>query len=92
MRSVGVIAFDDACKKIEQLSLRDEESLKRAYADTQSNVRQYFLQLKGAYATRDQLWNDLQSAVDKSGKFIFRTHGEILSSGPNELYQKKNLY
>ena len=62
--------------------------MRRAYADTQSNVRQYFLQLKEAYTKRDQLWNDLQDAVEKSGESIFRTHGENLQPGPNGPYQR----
>lgn len=52
---------------MEQLSLRDEESLKRMYMDTQRNVREHFKQLKEAYERREQLWTDLQVAVEKTG-------------------------
>ena len=62
--------------------------MRRAYADTQSNVRQYFLQLKEAYTKRDQLWNDLQDAVEMSGESIFCTHGENLQPGPNGPYHR----
>lgn len=52
---------------MEQLSLRDEESLKRMYMDTQRNVREHFKQLKEAYERREQLWTDLQNAMEKTG-------------------------
>ncbi|KAH8117181.1 hypothetical protein DFH11DRAFT_1724241 [Phellopilus nigrolimitatus] len=63
---VGVLSFDDSCKKIEQLSLRDEEDLKNLYIDTQRVVRELFRQLRDAYQKRDQLWNNLHDVVDRS--------------------------
>ncbi len=33
--SISVISFDDACKKIDQMSLRDEDDLKTAYFECQ---------------------------------------------------------
>jgi len=78
---VGVISFDDACKRMEQMSLRDEESLKRMYMDTQRNVREHFKQLKEAYERREQLWTDLHDAVEKSAARTLVS----LSSLPAEL-------
>ncbi|KAL5490167.1 hypothetical protein ACEPAI_5000 [Sanghuangporus weigelae] len=63
---VGVLSFDESCKKIEQLSLRDEDEIKDAYMKTQRNVTEYFKQLKEAYQKRNQLWDQLREAVDKS--------------------------
>ncbi|OCB84133.1 hypothetical protein A7U60_g8807 [Sanghuangporus baumii] len=63
---VGVLSFDDSCKKIEQLSLHDEDEIKDAYMKTQRNVTEYFKQLKEAYQKRNQLWDQLREAVDKS--------------------------
>ncbi|THH10850.1 hypothetical protein EW145_g1042 [Phellinidium pouzarii] len=78
---VGVLSFDDSCKKIEQLSLQDEEGLSRIYMDTQRNVRELFRQLKDAYKKRDQLWDSLQDSVDKGATRALAT----LSSLPTGL-------
>ncbi|KAL5529351.1 hypothetical protein ACEPAG_5336 [Sanghuangporus baumii] len=63
---VGVLSFDDSCKKIEKLSLHDEDEIKDAYMKTQCNITEYFKQLKEAYQKRNQLWDQLREAVDKS--------------------------
>ena len=36
--SIGVLSFDDACKKMEQVSLHDEEDIKHAYMQSQVNI------------------------------------------------------
>ncbi|KAI5121025.1 hypothetical protein M0805_005970 [Coniferiporia weirii] len=78
---VGILSFDDSCKKAEQLSLHDEEDLKRVYMETQRNVRELFQQLKIAYQKRGQLWSELQDSVDKCAVKAFTA----LSSLPAEL-------
>lgn len=39
------MSFDDACKKMEQVSLRDEEDIKRAYMQSQVIFRLPFILL-----------------------------------------------
>ncbi|TDL25039.1 hypothetical protein BD410DRAFT_766761 [Rickenella mellea] len=61
---VGVLEFDDVCKRVETLALQDEDELKDMFVETQRNVTKLFTQLKAAYERRDRLWTHLQESVD----------------------------
>ncbi|KZT09731.1 uncharacterized protein LAESUDRAFT_674696 [Laetiporus sulphureus 93-53] len=61
----GILTFDEACKKVETMALRDEDDLKIAYMDCQSNMKHLLSQLQQAYARREGLWCALQQDADK---------------------------
>ncbi|KAH9832995.1 uncharacterized protein C8Q71DRAFT_775912 [Rhodofomes roseus] len=61
----GVMTFDEVCKKVENMAIRDEDELKTAYTDCQRNMEDILEQLQEAYARRDGLWVNLQQDVDQ---------------------------
>ncbi|KAH9950261.1 hypothetical protein B0H21DRAFT_724041 [Amylocystis lapponica] len=61
----GILTFDEVCKKVEAMALRDEVELKVAYMDSQSSMKHLLTQLQQAYARRDGLWSALSKDLDK---------------------------
>ncbi|KAI0722459.1 hypothetical protein C8Q72DRAFT_890008 [Fomitopsis betulina] len=61
----GLVAFDQVCKKVERMALRDEDELRTTYADYQQSLEHVYEQLQEAYCRRDQLWVDVLQDVDQ---------------------------
>ncbi|KZT71414.1 hypothetical protein DAEQUDRAFT_810065, partial [Daedalea quercina L-15889] len=61
----GVLAFDEVCKRVESMAIRDEDQLKTAYTDCQHNMECILEQLEETYARRDELWIKLQQDMDQ---------------------------
>ncbi|KAH9930604.1 uncharacterized protein B0H18DRAFT_1083726 [Fomitopsis serialis] len=61
----GIMTFDQVCKKVENMAIRDEDELKTAYTECQHNMEHIVDQLQEAYARRDELWVILQQDVDQ---------------------------
>ncbi|KAF5373716.1 hypothetical protein D9758_000742 [Tetrapyrgos nigripes] len=61
----GVLEFDDACKNQEAATINEFDELRNAYRDTRLRIKDLFKELQEAYARRDQLWVDLDKALDE---------------------------
>lgn len=80
----GLVAFDQVCKKVERMALRDEDELKTTYSDCQvsvyvpcmdalptplqQNMEHIYERLQEAYCRRDRLWVDVLQDVDQCGE------------------------
>ncbi|KAG6832075.1 hypothetical protein H0H92_005497 [Tricholoma furcatifolium] len=74
----GIIGFNNACKGLEALCMRDEDELKDAWARMQKANEQLFARLKDANTVREGLWVEYNKAVNETGNML-------LSLGPGEL-------
>ncbi|THU82894.1 hypothetical protein K435DRAFT_690636, partial [Dendrothele bispora CBS 962.96] len=63
----GVLEFDEACKTMEAVTLNEFDELKELYRDTRLRIVDLFKELQEAYTRRDQLWLDLDKALDEAG-------------------------
>ncbi|KAG6854573.1 hypothetical protein C0991_004909 [Blastosporella zonata] len=59
----GIIVFNNACKELEALAMRDEDDIKDTLAQLQRTNKELFEQLKDAYTTRNRLWADFEKAL-----------------------------
>ncbi|KAL6301784.1 hypothetical protein BKA93DRAFT_738023 [Sparassis latifolia] len=60
----GILAFDEVCKKLEAIALRDEDELKTAYMDSQTKIQVLLAQLQTAYTRRDELFSMVSIELD----------------------------
>ncbi|KAG7448056.1 uncharacterized protein BT62DRAFT_751110 [Guyanagaster necrorhizus] len=56
----GLWEFHDTCKKMEVMTLRNEEEIREEYTAAQTRIADIMAQLEDAYAQRDQLWVDFE--------------------------------
>ncbi|CAL1705253.1 unnamed protein product [Somion occarium] len=61
----GLLAFDEVCKRVEAMTLRDEDELKDQYIQMQKNTKNLLTQLESAYNRRDQLWVKLEEDLSQ---------------------------
>nr|VWP00300.1 Tryptophan synthase (EC [Ganoderma boninense] len=66
----GLLTFDEVCKKVERIALRDEDELKTAHAEAQRNMARTLEELEHAYARRKELWAALEEDVNRCGNLI----------------------
>ncbi|KAJ7172244.1 hypothetical protein C8R46DRAFT_1085264 [Mycena filopes] len=59
----GLLAFDDACKGLETLTIDEERTLQNAFTATETRIKDLFARLEDAYAHRDRLWADLEAVL-----------------------------
>ncbi|KAJ3902854.1 hypothetical protein F5879DRAFT_198670 [Lentinula edodes] len=62
--AVGVLEFDEACKKLEAVTISSHNELKKAYRTSQARVQDLLKQLEEACTRRDRLWVDFEAALD----------------------------
>ncbi|EPQ57984.1 hypothetical protein GLOTRDRAFT_126474 [Gloeophyllum trabeum ATCC 11539] len=62
----GLLAFNEASKKVEGMCIQDEEDLKEVYVKHQTKIKDLLTQLKAAYVRRDRIFSDFQKLVDES--------------------------
>ncbi|KAG6817804.1 hypothetical protein H0H87_003212 [Tephrocybe sp. NHM501043] len=62
----GIIVFNNACKELELLAMRDEDEIKDAWAQLQRSNKEAFAQLKEAYAMRQRLWADFEKMLKET--------------------------
>ncbi|KAG5653709.1 hypothetical protein H0H81_011289 [Sphagnurus paluster] len=60
----GIIFFNDACKELEALAIRDHDELKELRKIAQCNIEILFGQLAEAYKTREHLWIEFEKAME----------------------------
>lgn len=65
----GLLAFNEASKKVEGMCIQDEEDLKEVYVKYQTKIKDLLTQLKAAYVRRDRIFSDFERLVDESGTF-----------------------
>ncbi|KAG5642885.1 hypothetical protein DXG03_001927 [Asterophora parasitica] len=63
----GILVFNQACKDMEALAIKDHDELKHAWGVAQVNIERMFLDLKDAYKMRERLWADFDKAVNAIG-------------------------
>ncbi|KAJ3836457.1 hypothetical protein EV361DRAFT_803852, partial [Lentinula raphanica] len=63
--AVGILEFDEACKKLEAITITSHNELKKAYRVSQARNQEMLKQLEEAYARRDKLWADFEAALDE---------------------------
>ncbi|KAK7693806.1 hypothetical protein QCA50_003378 [Cerrena zonata] len=56
----GLLAFNEVCKRVEAMAVRDEDEIKERYIQMQKNAKTLFAQLEAAYDRRDRLWAQLE--------------------------------
>ncbi|KAJ6630559.1 hypothetical protein B0H10DRAFT_2427682 [Mycena sp. CBHHK59/15] len=61
--ATGLLAFDDACKRLEAVSLGAHDALHTAFAASEARIKELFRRLEVAYLHRDRLWADLGAAL-----------------------------
>ncbi|KAJ7444855.1 hypothetical protein FB451DRAFT_1433828 [Mycena latifolia] len=61
--ATGLLAFDDACKALEVLVIDEQHALQRAFAETETRIKDLFVSLEEAYRHRDRLWTDLDAVI-----------------------------
>ncbi|KAI0748676.1 hypothetical protein C8Q80DRAFT_1173074 [Daedaleopsis nitida] len=61
----GLLTFDEVCKKVERVALRDEDELKTAHAESQRNIAHTLEELERAYGRRQELWRALDDDLDR---------------------------
>ncbi|KAI0695865.1 hypothetical protein C8T65DRAFT_710727 [Cerioporus squamosus] len=61
----GLLTFDEVCKKVERIALRDEDELKTARAESQRNITKTLQELEDAYARRKELWAALDGDLER---------------------------
>ncbi|KAJ3810848.1 hypothetical protein F5876DRAFT_65286 [Lentinula aff. lateritia] len=70
--ALGVLEFDEACKKLEAVTISSHNELKKAYrtsqsfdlVDIQTRIQDLLKQLEEACTRRDRLWVDFEAALD----------------------------
>ncbi|KAG6910291.1 hypothetical protein DXG01_011688 [Tephrocybe rancida] len=62
----GIIIFNNACKELEALAMRDEDEIKDAWAQLQRSNKELFAQLKDAYTTRERLWSGFEKELKET--------------------------
>ncbi|KAH7873618.1 uncharacterized protein C8R40DRAFT_1253664 [Lentinula edodes] len=62
--ALGVLEFDEACKKLEAVTISSHNELKKAYRTSQARVQDLLKQLEEACTRRDRLWVDFEAALD----------------------------
>ncbi|KAI0929041.1 hypothetical protein AcW1_006095 [Taiwanofungus camphoratus] len=65
----GLLTFDEVCKKVEAMAIRDEDELRTAYVDCQDKRQHLLVELEHAYNQRGDLWLKLQEDLDKCGTY-----------------------
>ncbi|KAH9928481.1 uncharacterized protein BXZ73DRAFT_90559 [Epithele typhae] len=61
----GLLTFDEVCKKVERIALRDEDGLRSARAESQYNIERTLEELEAAYARRKELWAKLEDDLER---------------------------
>ncbi|RDX47013.1 hypothetical protein OH76DRAFT_1473180 [Lentinus brumalis] len=61
----GLLTFDEVCKKVERIALRDEDELKTARAESQRNITKTLQALEEAYTRRKELWTALDDDLER---------------------------
>ncbi|KAI0807933.1 hypothetical protein C8Q74DRAFT_1363381 [Fomes fomentarius] len=61
----GLLTFDEVCKKVERIALRDEDELKTAQAESKRNIAKTLEELERAYDRRKELWRTLEEELDR---------------------------
>ncbi|KAJ3866230.1 hypothetical protein EV359DRAFT_37083, partial [Lentinula novae-zelandiae] len=62
--ALGVFEFDEACKKLEAVTISSHNELKKAYRTSQARIQDLLKQLEEACTRRDRLWVDFEAALD----------------------------
>ncbi|KAM5538008.1 hypothetical protein V8D89_008205 [Ganoderma adspersum] len=76
----GLLTFDEVCKKVERIALRDEDELKTAHAEAQRNMARTLEELEHAYARRKELWATLEEDINRCSNYPFFYPGVLLTS------------
>ncbi|KAH9848870.1 hypothetical protein C2E23DRAFT_785223 [Lenzites betulinus] len=61
----GLLTFDEVCKKVERIALKDEDEIRTAHTQSQRNVAKTVDELEQAYERRKELWNTLRQELDQ---------------------------
>ncbi|KAJ7087780.1 hypothetical protein C8R44DRAFT_649970 [Mycena epipterygia] len=61
--ATGLLAFDDACKALEALTINEQHALQHAFTTTETRIKDLFTRLEDAYRHRDRLWADLEAVI-----------------------------
>ncbi|KAG6868684.1 hypothetical protein C0993_011914 [Termitomyces sp. T159_Od127] len=59
----GIITFNNGCKELEILAMRDEDDIKDALTQFKVKTDELLYQLTGAYAARNKIWADFEQAI-----------------------------
>ncbi|KAL0946765.1 hypothetical protein HGRIS_012940 [Hohenbuehelia grisea] len=60
----GLVLFDDACQKMEAMTMREEDELKTIYLSCRTKLQELFDELGDAYERRSQLWVELDKSIN----------------------------
>ncbi|KAI0672696.1 hypothetical protein C8Q78DRAFT_1020893 [Trametes maxima] len=61
----GLLTFDEVCKKVERIALKDEDEIRTAHAQSQRNIAKTLVELEQAYEQRRQLWTTFQDEFNQ---------------------------
>ncbi|KAI0780403.1 hypothetical protein BD413DRAFT_1266 [Trametes elegans] len=60
----GLLTFDEVCKKVERIALKDEDEIKTAHARSQRIIAKTLTELEEAYELRKGLWSAFQEELN----------------------------
>ncbi|KIK59555.1 hypothetical protein GYMLUDRAFT_44513 [Collybiopsis luxurians FD-317 M1] len=63
--ALGILEFDEGCKKLEAVTISGHNEIKKAYVASQAKMQNLLKQLEQAHARRDQLCMDFEKALDQ---------------------------
>ncbi|KAK1222085.1 hypothetical protein PQX77_015079 [Marasmius sp. AFHP31] len=64
--AAGLREFDQGCRQMEDITSLENDQVREVYFDSQARIKELFKRLHEAYMRREQLWSDLQTALDET--------------------------
>ncbi|KAF9030821.1 hypothetical protein BDZ89DRAFT_1064381 [Hymenopellis radicata] len=78
---IGILDFNEACVKMERLTISEYEEVHNAYEASKKRIADLREDLKNAYSRREQLWEDFEKKFDT----ILQPGLEILKELPAQM-------
>ncbi|KAJ8078926.1 hypothetical protein PM082_013210 [Marasmius tenuissimus] len=62
----GLREYDQGCRQMEDITSLENDQVREVYFESQTRIKELFKRLHEAYMRREQLWSDLQTALDET--------------------------
>ncbi|KAL0577876.1 hypothetical protein V5O48_004112 [Marasmius crinis-equi] len=62
----GLQDFDRGCRAMEENTTMENDRVKEVYHESQTRIKELFKRLHATYQRRDQLWKDLETALNET--------------------------
>ncbi|KAI0647569.1 hypothetical protein C8Q79DRAFT_907113 [Trametes meyenii] len=61
----GLLTFDEVCKKVERIALKDEDEIRTVHTQSQRTIAKTLAEIEQAYEQRRQLWTAFQDEFNQ---------------------------